>query len=100
MKKIRRFLQPLKNISVKQLFSKDLFVYLIVAELIFWSPCIITAIMAFYNPYWWTVFGAIVAFWAGPFTPAILLQIGLAFGLKKLFSIRRKKDDANSDTDV
>jgi hypothetical protein len=80
----------------KNVLNKNMLFWFLIAELIFWSPCIATAIMAIYNPYWWTVFGAICAFWAGPFTPAVPLQLGLATLLKKIFS-KREKEESNDD---
>lgn len=69
----------------KNVLNKETFVYFILAELIFWSPCIITGLLAIIvNPWWWTAFGMICAFWAGPFTPAVPLQIGLTLLLKKI----------------
>lgn len=57
--------------------------YLLVAEAIFWSPCIVTGLLAItVNPWWWTACGAVIAFWAGPFTPAMPLQFALAVALK------------------
>ena len=80
----------------KNVINKEMFFWVIIAELIFWSPCIVTAALAvFHSKYWWTVFGSVIAFWSGPFTPAIPLQLGLALVLKKIFSIckRKEKDD-------
>lgn len=70
--------------------NRQMIVYVLIAELIFWSPCIVTALLAIIvNPWYWTVFGAICAFWAGPITPAVPLQIGLAVLIKKI--VERKK---------
>ncbi len=70
--------------------NKEMIVYILISELIFWSPCIVCAFLAItVNAWWWTAFGAICAFWAGPFTPAVPLQIGLAVLIKKIF--KRKK---------
>lgn len=70
--------------------NKQMIVYVIIAEVIFWAPCIVTALLAItINPWWWTAFGAICAFWAGPLTPAVPLQIGLAILIKKI--VKRKK---------
>jgi hypothetical protein len=76
----------------KNAINKEMLFWIIIAELIFWSPCIVTGILAFQNPWWWTAFGAICAFWAGPFTPAIPLQLALALVLKKIFVRKRKTD--------
>ena len=76
----------------KNVFNKEMFVWVVIAELTFWSPCIVTGLLAvIIDPWWWTAFGAICAFWAGPFTPAVPLQIGLAIALKKLYEkIKRR----------
>jgi hypothetical protein len=74
----------------KNALNKQMIVYVLISEAIFWSPCVVTALLALIvNPWWWTVFGAICAFWAGPFTPAVPLQIGLAVLIKKI--VERKK---------
>jgi hypothetical protein len=70
--------------------NKQMIVYVLIAEAIFWSPCIVTGILAVtISSWWWTAFSAICVFWAGPFTPAVPLQIGLAVLIKKL--VERKK---------
>lgn len=72
-------------------FTKDMILWVILAELIFWSPVIICAILAVIcDPWWWTGVSAICLFWAGPFTPAVPLQIGLAVGLRKIFKRGKK----------
>ena len=73
------------------------------AELIFWSPCIAGAILAVLaDPWYWTVCTAYMAFWALPLTPAVPLQLGLAYGLKKLSGAwkrhRAKKRGEKDDT--
>lgn len=75
--------------------NKEMLVYVLIAESLFWSPCIVTAILAVtISRWWWTAFGSICAFWAGPFTPAVPLQLGLAVSLKTIHSkIKRRKND-------
>lgn len=74
----------------KNALNKQMIVYVLIAEAIFWSPCVVTALLALIvNPWWWSAFGAICAFWAGPFTPAVPLQIALAVAIKKI--VERKK---------
>nr|DAH66708.1 MAG TPA: protein of unknown function (DUF4191) [Bacteriophage sp.] len=76
----------------KHVINREMLLWVIIAELIFWLPCIVSAVLAWIiSPWWWTVFGAYVAFWAGPFTPAMPLQFGLAIGLKKLYEKIRKR---------
>lgn len=85
----------------KNIFTKDMLLYVLIAEAIFWSPCIVTGILAVtIDAWWWTAFGAVCAFWAGPFTPAVPLQIGLALLLKRIFGgkkIEKQKHTENSD---
>lgn len=74
----------------KNAFNKEMIFYILIAELIFWMPCIVTGMLAVtVNAWWWGAFGMICAFWAGPFTPAVPLQIGLALLIKKI--VERKK---------
>ena len=81
----------------KNVLNKEMFIFVLIAEVIFWSPCIITGIMALLiNPWYWGAFGAIIAFWAGPLTPAVPLQFGFAIALKKLWDRLRKKQRVNS----
>lgn len=72
---------------------KDLALWLVIAELIFWSPVLIGIVLAVsVNEWCWTIVTAVVAFWAGPFTPAIPLQIGLAIALQRLHKrIKRRR---------
>lgn len=70
-------------------------IYILIAELIFWSPVIVTAILALLiNPWFWTATSAILLFWAGPFTPAVPLQLGLALALKGIVNkIKKHRGD-------
>lgn len=82
MKKVfRRFWSWFK----KEVLRKDMIVFVIISLLIFWSPVIIGFIGGFANKWFYGVAVAYIAFWAGPFTPAIPLQIGLALVLKKIY---------------
>jgi hypothetical protein len=50
------------------------------------------------NPWWWTAVGAVIAFWAGPFTPAIVLQAAFIVFVKKIFDkIKNKKEIKDYD---
>lgn len=90
--KVKRKIKQVWAWLRKNVFTKDMFLSFVLAELIFWSPCIVTGLLAIIvNPWWWTPFGAIIAFWAGPFTPAFPLQIGLALAIKKVSSLIKRK---------
>lgn len=69
---------------------KDVIVPVLLAEVIFWLPAWGSALLAILvNPWWWTVFGAVIAFWCAPLTPAILIQVAFITFMIKIF--RRKK---------
>ena len=69
-----------------------------VAEAIFWSPVWISAILALcVSPWWWTVAGITIAFWAGPITPAIGCQIGLIIVFERLFNKIKMKKEKNKN---
>lgn len=51
------------------------------------------------NKAFWVPFFGYWGFWAGPFTPAMPIQFGLAMFLKKIFG-KKKKDDNFSDDSV
>lgn len=76
------------------LLNKETIIFALVGELIFWSPVIVTAILALMiDPWWWTATTSIIVFWAGPFTPAVPLQIALIFGIKKIFTKKPLKKE-------
>ena len=77
-----------------EIWQKENIVYFLIAELIFWSPVIFCLIMVMFNSWWWAGVIAVIGFWAGPFTPAVPLQIGLMFALKKIHKkIRLRKSN-------
>lgn len=81
----------------REILNKDMLLWIIIAELIFWSPCITGVILAVaVNSWFWSIPTVYIAFWAGPFTPAIPIQLGLAFGLKKITcAAKRRKAKKN-----
>lgn len=83
----------------REILNKGMLGWLIIAEVIFWSPCIVGIILALIlDPWYWTIPTVYAAFWAGPFTPAIPLQIGLAYGLKKIWAaIKRHREKHKKD---
>ena len=75
----------------KTVINKDMLLAIILAELIFWLPCIIVVVLAVaVDPMWWAVFGAIVLFWCAPFTPGWAIQIGLALIIKRVITRLKK----------
>lgn len=77
-------------------FTKDMFVWIVLAEAIFWSPVIVCGILAILvSPWWWSIASAIIVFWSAPFTPAMPLQFGLAAAFKAIYNKRKKRGGDN-----
>jgi hypothetical protein len=67
----------------------------LLGELTYWSPLIVVGIIAIFNPFYWSIFGAIYAFWVW-LLPAIPIQILFILFYKKLLKyiahkLRRSK---------
>ena len=90
-----KFKEKLKKLWAwlrKTIINKDMLLAFIIAEIIFWSPCAVSAILAVtVSPWFWTVFTAIVIFWTAPLTPGWALQIALAIFIKKRIDNIHKK---------
>lgn len=75
----------------RNVFNKEMLLWMLIAEAIFWTPVIVGIVLAVtISGWWWTVVSAYIVFWAGPFTPAMPLQFGLALLLKRLFKRRKR----------
>jgi hypothetical protein len=86
----------------REILNKGMLLWLIIAELIFWSPVIVGGVLGLiFDPWYFTICVAYMGFWTLPLTPAIPLQIGLAFGLKKIADAirRRNKNKENIDNE-
>lgn len=70
-----------------------------IAEAIFWIPFWVPALLAILiSSWWWSVVGIVVAFWCGPFTPAVPLQIAFIAAVERLITkIKNKKGENNND---
>lgn len=90
-----KFKEKIKKIWAwlrKTILNEDMFVAFVLAEIIFWLPCIILGILAMtITPWFWTAFTAIIIFWTAPLTPGWALQIALAIFIKKLIDRFHKK---------
>ena len=87
--KLRRLWQKLRG----EILNKRMFMWLIIAEVVFWAPCIVGVVLGtIVNPWGFTICTVYLAFWALPLTPAIPIQLGLAYGLKKLADFCRKRN--------
>lgn len=104
IERLKRFWKWLR----REFLNRKMLLWFIIAEAIFWSPCIAGAILgALVDPLYYTICATYMAFWAIPVvTPAIPLQIGLTYGLKKLADAiakrrarRKKKREENNAND-
>ena len=92
--RLKKFWQWMK----KEIFNKQMLLWFVIAEIIFWLPCVVGAILGIcVNAWFWTICTIYIGFWIAPLTPAIPLQIGLAYGLKKLADLIRKKKGDNDE---
>lgn len=82
--------------------NKETWLALIVAEAIFWIPVWIPFVLGIVlqNPWFYTISTAAIVFWAGPFTPAIALQIALALFIAKLMNKKKKLKKENNHNNV
>lgn len=93
--KLKKFWQWIK----KEILNKQMLLWFIIAEIIFWLPCIVGAILGIcVNAWFWTICTVYIGFWVAPLTPAIPLQIGLAYGLKKVAGLIKKKKRSSYDS--
>ena len=88
-------LNTLKN-KLKQLLKwvwrKEMILPAILGELLFWSPLIVTAVLAILiDPWYWTAFGAIYTFWVW-ILPAIPIQIAFIAFFAWLFRVKTKEE--------
>lgn len=92
---IKKLLTTIGQWIKNNITRKSYLICLLIAEVIFWLPNIVTAILAITVSKWfWTVFTAIIVFWSGPFTPAVPLQLALALVIENIyFIIRRNHND-------
>ena len=92
---IKKLLTTIGQWIKNNITRKSYLICLLIAEVIFWLPNIVTAILAITVSKWfWTIFTAIIVFWSGPFTPAVPLQLALALVIEKIyFIIRRNHND-------
>lgn len=92
--RLKKFWQWMK----KEIFNKQMLLWFVIAEIIFWLPCILGAILGILvNGWFWTICTVCIAFWVAPLTPAIPLQLGLTYGLKKLADLIKKKKKGEND---
>lgn len=77
-------------------FTKDMILWILLAEFIFWLPVIVCGVLAIVvSPWWWSAVTTIIVFWSAPFTPATALQFALAGVFKALYNKRKKRGGDN-----
>ena len=81
----------------ENIFVKDMFIYILIAAIIFYIPLwvFIYYAVATENDYLYGLGFAYVAFWAGPFTPTIPFILAIAVFLKQTtkFIAGKRRDD-------
>lgn len=101
--KIKKFFQKFWN-YLKYLWHnpRTTLPAVIIAELIFWLPVWLPALLAItISPWWWSIAIGFIAFWAGPITPAIALQIAFIAAIERLLTKNKKSkgDQENGKRD-
>lgn len=92
MGKLKKWYKDFWQWCKREILTKDMLIYLLIAELIFWSPVIVCGVLALtVNAWYWTAVSGIILFWAGPFTPAVTIQFGLAYFLKRIFKGKKNE---------
>lgn len=82
------------------IFNKECLLGALIAETIFWSPCIVTGLLAIiYSPWWWSAFWGIILFWTGPLTPALPLQLALIIAVNKILKKIKTKKKENKENE-
>jgi hypothetical protein len=81
----------------EHLLNKEMIIPCIIGELVFWSPLIVTGLLAIIiSPYYWTLFGAIYSIWVG-LLPAIPIQLAFIFFAKKIIDKFKKKKETKDE---
>lgn len=84
----------------ENIFVKDMFVYIVLAAIIFYIPLWLFIFYAYTtdNAYLYGLGIAYVMFWAGPFTPTIPAIFAIAIFLKQLVKRNKGKRRDNDET--
>ena len=79
----------------ENIFVKDMFIYIIVAALIFYIPTWILFISGIItgDEYLFGFSAAYILLWAGPFTPTIPIIFAIAVFLKQLVKKLKRKEE-------
>lgn len=76
----------------ENIFAKDMFIYLLIAAVIFYIPAWGSLIIGVFtnNGYFYAFSASYVLIWAGPFTPTIPAILAIAVFLKQV--VKRVKE--------
>lgn len=80
----------------ENIFVKDMFIYIVIAAIIFYIPVWLLGFFGIITDDNWYYGGAAawIIFWAGPFTPTIPIIFAIAVFLKQLVKrVRGQKED-------
>jgi hypothetical protein len=80
----------------ENIFIKDMFIYIMIAIMIFYIPSWGSFIIAIItrNEYYYAVSIGWIILWAGPFTPTIPIILGIAISIQQITKrIRGKKEN-------
>lgn len=84
--------------ALKQVKGIQGIVSILLAEIIFWMPVWLPGLLGLLvNKWWYSAAAAVVAFWAGPFTPAVPLQIGFILLIYKIIGGKRPHKENKND---
>ena len=78
----------------ENIFVKDMFIYILVATIIFYIPAWVSLLYGFItgNEYLFGISAAYALIWAGPFTPTIPAIFAIAVFLKQLVKKIKKEE--------
>jgi hypothetical protein len=84
----------------ENIFVKDMFLYILVAAIIFYIPTWVLFIYGFISgeEYLFGIGAGYILVWAGPFTPTIPVILAIAVFLKQLVKRFRKKGSDDDET--
>lgn len=80
-------------------FTKRNWLYIVVAEIIFWADLVFIAVFALFYPLYWTLFATVFGIQV-TLLPAIPIQLAIATGIKFLWEKIIRKKETNNETET
>lgn len=79
----------------ENIFVKDMFLYILIAIVIFYIPSWVSLLIALItqNDYYYAVSAGWVLLWAGPLTPTIPIIFAIAVFIKQMFKRKQRKKE-------